>query len=160
VGYGTDKSRFLLKVRHFLTQHLDHIAIQKLRRNEQLTPMELTELERFFRDQGVASDEDLDRIRGEGGIGVFIRSLAGLEREAAKAALAGFMEGRTRTANQIEFVNLTVDHLTERGAMDPRRLYESPFTDFDGQGVGGVFSLEDEKLLVQLLRDVEHRAAA
>lgn len=59
MGYGTDKSRFLLKVRHFLTQHLDHIAIQKLRRNEQLTPMDLTELERIFRDQGVASDEDL-----------------------------------------------------------------------------------------------------
>jgi type I restriction enzyme R subunit len=159
-GYGTDKARFLMKVRHFLTQHQDHITIQKLRRNEQLTPLDLTALERIFVDEGVASDEDLDRIRAEGGIGIFIRTLVGLERDAAKEALAGFLIGRTLTANQIEFVNLIVDHLTERGAMDPRRLYESPFTDLDDQGVGGIFSLEDAKVLVQVLRDVESRAAA
>lgn len=80
-----------MKVRQFLNQHRDHISIRKLRRNEQLTPMDLTELERIFVDEGVAGDEDLDRIRGEGGIGLFIRSLVGLEREAAKEALAGFM---------------------------------------------------------------------
>lgn len=66
-----------------------------------------------------------------GGRGLFVRSLAGLEREAAKAAFAGFLAVRTLNANQIEFVNLIIEHLTERGAMDPRRLYESPFTDFD-----------------------------
>ena len=38
IGAGTDKARFLMKVRHFLTQHENHITIQKLRRNEQLTP--------------------------------------------------------------------------------------------------------------------------
>jgi type I site-specific restriction endonuclease len=32
-------------------------------------------------------------------------------------------------SNQLEFVNLIVDHLTERGVMEPARLYESPFTD-------------------------------
>ena len=65
-----------------------------------------------------------------------------------------------RTANQIEFINLILDHLTERGAMDPRRLYESPFTDFDDQGVAGVFSMDDARVLVQVLRDVGSRAAA
>jgi type I restriction enzyme, R subunit len=122
--------------------------------------MDLTELERIFLDEGIAVDEDLERIRGEGGIGLFIRSLVSLEREAAKAALAGFMAGRPLTANQIEFINLILDHLTERGAMDPRRLYESPFTDFDDQGVAGVFSMEDARVLAQVLRDVGSRAAA
>jgi len=70
------------------------------------------------------------------------------------------MDGRTLTANQIEFVNLVIDHLTERGIMDPRRLYESPFTDFDDQGVTGVFSVDDAKVLVTLLQDVQRRAAA
>jgi len=57
-------------------------------------------------------------------------------------------------------VNLVIDHLTERGIMDPRRLYESPFTDFDDQGVTGVFSVDDAKVLVTLLQDVQRRAAA
>jgi type I restriction enzyme R subunit len=160
VGTATDKSRFLLKVRQFLQQHQDHITIRKLRRNEQLTPQDLSELERMFQEEGIATAEDLDRLREEGGLGLFIRSLVGLDREAAKQALAAFMEGRTLTANQIEFVNLIIDHLTERGVMDPRRLYESPYTDFAEQGVTGVFSLDDAKVLVQLLRDVQKRAAA
>ena len=150
----------MLKARHFLKQHDDHISIHKLRRNEQLTPQDLAELERIFEDEGIAGPEDLERIRNEGGIGLFIRSLVGLDREAAKQALAGFIDGRELTANQIEFINLIIDHLTERGLMDPRRLYESPFTDFDDQGVTGVFSLEDAKLLVQVLKQVEARAAA
>ena len=64
------------------------------------------------------------------------------------------------TANQIEFIDLIIDHLTERGVMDPRRLYESPFTDIDDQGVSGVFPVADAKALVQLLEEVRGRAAA
>jgi type I restriction enzyme R subunit len=158
--YGTDKGRFLMKVRQFLAQHGDHITIRKLRRNEQLTPQDLGELERIFREEGITSADDLERIGEEGGLGLFIRSLVGLDREAAKQALGSFMDGRTLTANQIEFVNLVIDHLTERCVMDPRRLYESPFTDFDDQGVTGVFSVDDAKMLVTLLQDVQRRAAA
>ncbi len=44
--------------------------------------------------------------------------------------------------------------------MDPRRLYESPFTDFDAQGVSGVFPQADVQKIVQLLTDVGKRAAA
>ena len=48
-----------------------------------------------------------------------MRSLVGLDREAAKEALAGSSTGKTLSANQIEFVNLIVDHLTEHGVVDP-----------------------------------------
>jgi type I restriction enzyme R subunit len=158
-GPGTDKARFRAKVRHFLKQHEDHITLLKLRRNEQLTPQDLVELERIFRDEGIAADDDLERIKGEmGGLGLFIRSLVGLDREAAKLALNEFIEGRT--ANQIEFVDMIIDHLTERGTMEPSLLYEAPFTDFDEQGVNGVFSFDEAKKLAQALGDIRARAAA
>ncbi|WOJ88321.1 type I restriction-modification enzyme R subunit C-terminal domain-containing protein [Methylocapsa polymorpha] len=160
IGAGTDKARFLMKVRHFLTQHENHITIQKLRRNEQLTPQDLTELERIFLTESVASPEDLERIRGEGGLGLFVRSLIGLDREAAKQALADFVSGRTLSANQIEFVDLIIDYLMDRGVMDPRRLYESPFTDVDDQGVSGVFTPTEVKILVETLAQVKAKAAA
>lgn len=160
IGSGTDKARFLMKVRHFLEQHKDHITIQKLRRNEQLTPQDIAELERMFLKEAIGDPDDLERIRGEGGLGLFIRALVGLDREAAKQALAGFISGRTLSANQIEFVNLIVDYLTDRGVMDPRRLYESPFTDLDDQGVSGVFPAADVKVLIQVLNDVRGKTAA
>jgi EcoEI R protein C-terminal len=83
----------------------------------------------MFVAESVASPDDLERIRGEGGLGLFVRSLVGLDREAAKQALAGLVSGRTLSANQIEFIDLIIDYLTDRGVMDPRRLYESPFTE-------------------------------
>jgi len=160
IGAGTDKARFLMKVRHFLAQHENHITIQKLRRNEQLTPQDLSELERIFLAESVGSPEDLERIRSEGGLGLFVRSLVGLDREAAKQALAGFVLGRTLSANQIEFIDLIIDHLTDRGVMDPRRLYESPFTDLDDQGVSGVFAPADVREIVQRLNEIRQRTAA
>lgn len=159
-GVGTDKARFQMKVRHFLKQHADHITIQKLRRNEQLTPQDLAELERIMIEEAVASDGDLAEVRSEGGLGLFVRSLVGLDRDAAKDVFAEFLAGKNLNGNQIEFINLIIDHLTERGAMDPRRLYESPFTDFDDQGVSGVFPQTDVQRIVQVLNDVRGRAAA
>lgn len=159
-GVGTDKARFQLKVRHFLKAHADHITIQKLRRNEQLTQKDLDEMERMLRDESEATDEDIAAITSEGGLGLFIRSLVGLERDAAKDAFANILAGKNLSANQIEFINLVIDYLTERGAMDPRRLYESPFTDLDDQGVSGIFDKNSSAEIVRVVRSFSERAAA
>ncbi len=160
VNVGTDKVRFQMKAQDFLKRHLDHITIQKLRRNEQLTLHDLNELERILVEDVGASKPDLDEARALGGLGLFVRSLVGLERDTAKAAFSDFLADRNMSANQIEFINLIVDHLTERGAMDPRRLYESPFTDIADQGVTGVFPQADVHKILQVLKEVRERAAA
>lgn len=157
---GTDRARFQMKAQDFLKRHLDHITVQKLRRNEQLTAQDLDELERILVEEVGATESDLDEARAAGGLGLFVRSLVGLERDAAKAALAGFIGSRNLNANQIEFVNLIIEHLTEQGAMDPRRLYESPFTDFDAMGVNGLFRQGDVQVLVTALAELRRRAAA
>jgi type I site-specific restriction endonuclease len=82
-------------------------------------------------------------VEPQQGLGLFVRSLVGLERDAAKQGFADFLSGRTLTANQIEFINLIINYLTEHGAMDPDRLYESPFTDFSPLGVEGLFKPAD-----------------
>jgi type I restriction enzyme R subunit len=109
---------------------------------------------------GLGSLEDIERIRAEGGLGLFVRSLVGLDRAAAKQAFDGFLQGRKLTADQLEFTDMMIDHLTARGTMDPRLLYESPFTDIDPLGVAGLFGEGEVVQLVQILRDVEGRAAA
>lgn len=152
--------KFRQKARHFLKDHENHIAVLKLRRNEPLTATDLSELERIFLEAGVAELQDLERLRPEGGLGLFVRSLVGLDREAAKAAFADFLAARTLTANQIEFVNTLIDHLTEKGQVDPRLLYESPFTDFDPMGVAGLFSAPDAAEVISILDEVRARTAA
>ena len=68
--------------------------------------------------------------------------MIGLDREAAKRAFDGFLAGKTLTANQIHFVNLVIEYLTQSGWMSAAQLYESPFTDFSPKGVERVFGPE------------------
>lgn len=159
VGAGADMVRFKMKARHFLGENKDHIAVLKLYRNEPLTATDLSELERIFVEAGVAEPEDLERVQADGGLGLFVRSLVGLDREAAKAAFGAFMAAQRLSASQIEFLNMVIDHLTDRGQMDPRMLYESPFTDMDPMGVTGLFG-DGAAEIIDILADVKRRAAA
>jgi len=145
-GFTTPDSfeRFRAKARQFLKTHENHIAIYKLRMNEPLTPTDLTELERILCESGIGSAEDVKKAKEENrGLGLFVRSLIGLDCEAAKKAFGAFVGGKTLRANQIEFVNLIVDHLTQHGSMDARLLYDSPYTDFSPRGVDGVFASKE-----------------
>jgi type I restriction enzyme R subunit len=54
---------------------------------------------------------------------------------------------------------MIVDHLTEKGSMDPGLLYESPFTDVAPQGPNQVFDLARARQLVEVIEAVNDSAA-
>ncbi len=159
---GADFARFRAKARAFLRTHLDHVAIHKLRMNKALTQADLAEPERMLAESGVGGANAIERAKAESeGLGLFVRSLIGMHREAAKGALGGFLADRQLGANQIEFVNLIVNHLTEHGAMDAALLYESPFTDLTPSGPDGLFSSAQlDELIVALARIRRNAMAA
>ena len=93
VGSGLDFDRYKAKVRQFLKEHLDHIAVQKVRRNAPLTKGDLDDLEALLKKSGVGSDELLEHAKTTNhGLGLFIRSLVGLDREAATQALGALFQ--------------------------------------------------------------------
>ncbi len=158
---ANDFARFRLKAQAYLRAHQDHVAIQKLRLNRALTETDLAELERMLAESGVGGVNDIARAKAESqGLGLFVRSLVGMDREAAKQALAGFLANKTLAANQIEFVNLVVNQLTEHGIMEPAQLYASPFTDLTPRGPEGLFSETAVEELVMVLNAVRRSAAA
>ncbi|HET6569064.1 MAG TPA: DEAD/DEAH box helicase family protein [Rhodothermales bacterium] len=153
--------KFRAKVRAFLRQHQDHLAVLKLRTNRPLTPRDLAELERMLAESGIGGPEALQQAREQShGLGLFVRSLIGLDRAAAKEAFAGFLSGTTLSANQIEFVNLIINHLTEHGVMDAARLYESPFTDLTPHGPDGLFSSAQMDEIIGTLERIQATAVA
>jgi type I restriction enzyme R subunit len=160
VGNGMDLAKFREKARQFLRAHESHVSLQRLRRNQPLTPSDLTELEHMLIEAG-GSMELINLAKEQShGLGIFIRSLVGLDRETATQAFSEFISGTTATPNQIEFINLVVQYLTENGVMEPDRLYESPFTDINPQGPEGVFSSAKVDKMVQVLMEIRQRAAA
>ena len=91
-------------------------------------------------------------------LGLFVRSLVGLDREAAKRAFDGFLTGKTLVANQIQFINLMVDYLTQSGWMQVGQLYESPFTDYSPRGVDGMFTAGQVAQLIRVLNEIQMTA--
>ena len=94
------------------------------------------------------------------GLGLFIRSLVGLDREAAMLAFSDSLQGSTATQDQIEFIEMVVRELTLNGAMEADRLFQSPFTDIHSQGPMGLFPPPKVAALVNVLDEIRRRAAA
>lgn len=160
-GSGNEFDRFRAKARQFLLAHKDHLTIHKLRFNQPLTTTDLDELERILLDSGVGTPEHWEHAKQTSqGLGLFIRSLVGLDREAAKQAFGEFLSGSTASADQIEFINLIIDHLTHHGVMEPGLLYESPFIDISSQGPEGVFGPNQVDALILVLENIYSAAAA
>lgn len=155
-----DLERFREKTQHFLKTHEHEPVIHKLRWNEPLTGADLDALEKILIAEGAGTAEELKKICFDGGIGLFVRSMVGLDREAAKRAFDGFLAGKTLSANQIQFVNLVVDYLTQAGWIRAGQLYESPFTDFSPKGVEGVFNPEQVTQLLGVLDGIRISATA
>jgi len=109
----------------------------------------------------VGAPEDVRKASEEHhGLGLFVRSLVGLDREAAKEAFAEFLRDKTLGANQIEFVDLIVNHLTANGAVTAAALYASPFTDIAPTGPDGLFTAAQVEQLLAVLGQVEGAALA
>ena len=161
VSTGTNMDKFRAKVRQFLLAHESHFAIHRLRMNEPLTAMDLLELERMITEAGLGHSAEIEQAKEEcHGLGLFVRSLVGLDREAAKKAFIGFIDGRKFNSSQLEFIDFMINHLTDHGVMDPGLLYESPFTDYNPLGVEGVFDPNQVEMLVEILEEVRGRAVA
>jgi type I restriction enzyme R subunit len=154
-----DFARFKKKVRHFLREHEDHIAIAKLRHGKPLTATDIAELQQMLMTAGIGDQEHFDKATELAhGFGAFIRSLVGLDRHAVAEAFGEFLADSAATAQQIEFVDMVIEHLTEKGTMDPGLLYESPFIDKAPEGPQQVFDFEKTKRLIEVIKGLNDSA--
>ena len=154
---GMNWERFRDKTKAHLREHSDHLAIQKLRRNKQLTETDLGEFEKMLYTLG-AERTHIDRaVHENGSLGLFLRSLSGLDRAAAVEAFAHFLDESTHTVEQIRFIDMIVSELTVNGVMEPSRIFESPYTD-DFQPVDVLFPESDVEGIVTSLRVIRAHA--
>lgn len=155
-----DFVKFKRKARHFLLEHEDNLALQKLRRGKPLTATDLDQLQEMLVTAGVGDADLIEKAStASNGLGTFIRSLVGLDRQAVRDAFSAFVADAASTPEQIEFIDMIVDHLTEKGVMDPQLLYESPFTDVAPSGPEQVFDLTRADELVDAINEINRSAA-
>lgn len=156
---GTDLDRFRAKVAAYLKQHEDHVALQRLRRNKQLTAADITSLEDMLLASGAGQEAEVQQVAEQtNGLGLFVRELVGLDREAAMEAFSTYLDEGRFTVEQIRFVNLIIEELTTNGVVEPRRLFESPYTDHASTGPDTLFPKAHVADIVTILDQVKSHA--
>ncbi|MBK1621064.1 restriction endonuclease subunit R [Lamprobacter modestohalophilus] len=135
------------KVKAYLSSHLDNIVIHRLRTNQPLTPTDLEHLEttlvKIGEDEGKTLLSGLLERNSAPSLVHFVRSLVGMDRQAAQAAFSQFLNDRSLTPPQMRFIELIIDQLTARGLMDAAALYEPPFSHLHACGPDALFAGRD-----------------
>jgi len=117
------------KAEYYVRQHQENEAIAKLKSNIPLTEDDVSELERILWSE-VGTKQDYEREIGSVPLGEFVRSVIGLDMNAAKAAFADYLDSTQLDSRQIYFVNQIVEYIVHNGMMkDLSVLQDSPFTD-------------------------------
>ncbi len=158
---AVDLGRFKAKARAFLFDHDHEIAVQRLRRNQQVTAVDIETIERLIIETGTGTPEELEKAAHEAeGLGLFIRGLVGLKRSAAEQAFSQFLADHAVNAPQTEFLRVIVEQLTYRGHLDAAALYEKPFTDVAASGPDLMFPDGELDSVIEILDGVRKTAVA
>ena len=154
------------KVKEYLNNHLDHLAVRRLRTNQPLTDADLKGLESTLVKIGEEDGKTLFSgllARSESpSLAHFVRSLVGLDRTAAQAAFSDFLGDRSLTPVQIRFIEMVIDQLSARGVMEASALYEPPFRNLHAEGPEALFDSKVEVIegIFGVLQQINSRLAA
>ena len=148
------------RVQRFIREHQDHVTIRRLKNNEPVTPTDIAALENIlFADNGPIPKEEYPKIYGEEPLGKLVRSIVGLDRNAAKAVFAEFLaKYPALNADQMAFLNEIVEYLVKNGVIEPRVIFETPFNHYHELGVAGVFGDELSQQIVERIHYVNQNA--
>jgi len=142
------------RVESYIRKNKNHVTIRKLSTNIPITRSELDGLEEMLFTESVAgTKQKFIEEYGERPLGAFIRSITGLEQAALNAAFAEFLQVGHLRADQMTFVKTIISYLSKNGTIDKTRLYESPFTDLNDQGLSGVF--DNDADVVKIVRIID-----
>lgn len=156
--YGfNDLDAYKRKVESYLKLHSDHLTIIKIKSNIRITQEELNDLESMLFEQGeLGTKEEFEKAFGQQPLGKFIRSIVGLDTNAAKEAFGGLLSGKTLNSNQIRFIDMIINYFSVKGFVEPEQLFEPPFTDIDSSGIMGVFDEEISTKIIELIEEINH----
>jgi type I restriction enzyme R subunit len=160
--YGfNDLDTYKRKVEQYLKEQSNNITIHNLRNNVPITKGELETLDKMLFEQGsIGTKAEFTKAYGEQPLGKFIRSIVGLDVQAAKLAFAEILNNQTLNAQQIRFMDTIINFLNVKGIIEPSMLFEAPFTDINTTGIAGLFEEKVASKIISLIEIINNNAEA
>ena len=112
----------------------------------------------LFEQGELGTKEEFTNAFGEQPLGKFIRSIVGLDINAAKLAFGDILADTTLNSRQIRFMDKLINYFNVKGIIEPAMLFEPPFTDIDTSGIMGVFDEEISSKIIELIEEINHNA--
>ena len=159
VEWSTKLQSYKDRVESYIRKNKHHLTIQKLRSNSPITESELLALETMLFDgEERGTKQEFIKEYGEQPLGVFIRSIVGMDMQAANEAFSEFIQRGNLRADQMTFIKNIISFLEKNGTIDKSMLFEPPFTDINDQGLLGVFDDADAHKVISILDSINHNA--
>ena len=140
IVYGSNSLKpYKERVKDYLKEHEDTLAVYKLRNNKQLTTNDLEMLEKILWEE-LGSKEDYTKDYGEKPVGMLVREIVGMEHSAVNEAFSEFISAGNLNSKQIDFVNMIITYIVKNGnIVDVKTTFsQQPFKGFGG-GVSVLF---------------------
>ena len=140
IVYGSNSLKpYKERVKDYLKEHEDTLAVYKLRNNKQLTTNDLEMLEKILWEE-LGSKEDYTKDYGEKPVGMLVREIVGMEQSAVNEAFSEFISAGNLNSKQIDFVNMIITYIVKNGnIVDVKTTFsQQPFKGFGG-GVSVLF---------------------
>lgn len=115
------------KVNRYIEENKDNLTIFKLTHNKPITDAELGELQNVFLKE-LGSKDDYTKEFGSTPLGILIRNIAGMDKEAVRDAFANFINKQKLNQNQIVFMEKLIDYVVANGYVKTQDVFDSaPF---------------------------------
>lgn len=162
VKVNANLAEYRKRVQRFINDHKDHVTIRRLRNNEPISRADVIALESIlFSEDGALTKEEYEALYENQPLGILVRSVVGLSRKAAKEAFAEFLsDSAALHPDQITFLDQIVDYLVKNGTMEPKSMFETPFTHINDQGIAGVFNDNESRKVIDLIAHINKNAIA
>lgn len=151
----TESADYKERVNSYILNHKNMTAIYKLCHNLPMTEADFAVLERVLTGD-LGSKEDYVEAFKDKPLGILVRQIAKVDREAAMNAFAEFINDNALTQQQIVFVGKIVDYIVQNGFIEPAALNAAPFD--NPQRLVKLFNLQQQRKLYGVIANVKNNA--
>ena len=125
-GFGNKMDNYKKRVNHYLKEHVDDMAIYKLRHSKKLNTEDIKHIEDILWHK-IGSAEEYKKEFGDKPLTKLIVSIVGLDRQAVNELFSAFLSNETLSHKQMEFVQLVVNDISKNGGIEIQELNNHPY---------------------------------